>query len=136
MPTQIEMPKLSDTMTDGTLVEWKVAVGDEIEIGQVIAEIQTDKATMEMEAFDEGTLVEINANAGDKVPVGAILAVLLLHKTHLLQQPLLPLLLQSFKLTDVESRHPHSLKKSQHPKASISAQSQVLALAEESQQQM
>jgi len=76
MPIQIEMPKLSDTMTVGTLVEWKVAVGDEIEIGQVIAEIQTDKATMEMEAFDEGTLVEINVNAGEQVPVGTVLGSL------------------------------------------------------------
>jgi len=76
MPIQIEMPKLSDTMTEGTLVEWKVAVGDEIEIGQVIAEIQTDKATMEMEAFDEGTLVEINVNAGEAVPVGTVLGSL------------------------------------------------------------
>lgn len=76
MPIQIEMPKLSDTMTDGTLVEWKVEVGDEIEIGDVIAEIQTDKATMEMEAFDEGTLVEIKVHAGDKVPVGTVLGTL------------------------------------------------------------
>ncbi len=70
------MPKLSDTMTEGTLVEWKVKVGDEIEIGQVIAEIQTDKATMEMEAFDEGSLVEINVNAGEAVPVGTVLGSL------------------------------------------------------------
>lgn len=70
------MPKLSDTMTTGTLVEWKVSVGDEIEIGQVIAEIQTDKATMEMEAFDEGVLAEIKVNAGDKVPVGAVLGTI------------------------------------------------------------
>ena len=76
MPIQIEMPKLSDTMTEGTLVERMVAVGDEIEIGQVIAEIQTDKATMEMEAFDEGTLVEINVNAGEAVPVGTVLGSL------------------------------------------------------------
>lgn len=76
MPIQIEMPKLSDTMTEGTLIEWKVAVGDEIEIGQVIAEIQTDKATMEMEAFDEGKLITINVNAGEVVPVGTVLGSL------------------------------------------------------------
>ena len=76
MPIQLEMPKLSDTMTDGTLLGWKVAVGDEVEIGDVIAEIQTDKATMEMEAFDEGTVIELLVNAGDKVPVGTVLGLL------------------------------------------------------------
>ena len=59
MATNIEMPKLSDTMTEGTLVTWKIKVGDEVEIGDVIADIETDKATMEMEAFDEGIVSEI-----------------------------------------------------------------------------
>ena len=71
------MPKLSDTMTEGTLVKWNKQVGDEVEIGDVIAEVETDKATMEMEAFDEGTLTEILIQAGDKAPVGAVLGVLL-----------------------------------------------------------
>jgi len=77
MPINIEMPKLSDTMTEGTLVKWNKQVGDEVEIGDVIAEVETDKATMEMEAFDEGTLTEILIQAGDKAPVGAVLGVLL-----------------------------------------------------------
>lgn len=51
MPVNIEMPKLSDTMTEGTLVKWHKNVGDSVEIGDVIAEVETDKATMEMEAF-------------------------------------------------------------------------------------
>ena len=55
MPINIEMPKLSDTMTEGTLVKWNKQVGDTIEIGDVVAEVETDKATMEMEAFDEYT---------------------------------------------------------------------------------
>ncbi|MBK1830039.1 pyruvate dehydrogenase complex dihydrolipoamide acetyltransferase [Verrucomicrobiaceae bacterium R5-34] len=76
MPINIEMPKLSDTMTEGTLVRWNKQVGDEIEIGDVIAEVETDKATMEMEAFDEGTLTEIRIQAGDKAPVGAVLGIL------------------------------------------------------------
>lgn len=76
MPINIEMPKLSDTMTEGTLVAWRKQVGDEIEIGDIIAEIETDKATMEMEAFDEGTLAEVLVEEGTKAPVGAILAVL------------------------------------------------------------
>lgn len=70
------MPKLSDTMTEGTLVSWKVKVGDEVEIGDVIADIETDKATMEMEAFDEGIVSEILIEEGAKAPIGATLAIL------------------------------------------------------------
>jgi len=77
MPTNIEMPKLSDTMTEGTLVKWNKKVGDVIEIGDVIAEVETDKATMEMEAFDEGTLTEILVQEGEKAPVGSVLGILL-----------------------------------------------------------
>ncbi len=76
MATNIEMPKLSDTMTEGTLVKWHKQVGDEIEIGDVIAEVETDKATMEMEAFDEGTITSIEIQEGEKAPIGAVLAVL------------------------------------------------------------
>ncbi|MBK1790747.1 pyruvate dehydrogenase complex dihydrolipoamide acetyltransferase [Persicirhabdus sediminis] len=77
MPINIEMPKLSDTMTEGTLVKWCKQVGDEIEIGDIVAEIETDKATMEMEAFDEGTLVEIVMPEGSRVVVGGVLAIML-----------------------------------------------------------
>ena len=77
MPTNIEMPKLSDTMTEGTLVKWNKQVGDTIEIGDVIAEVETDKATMEMEAFDEGVLHEIVVPEGQKAPVGSTLGILL-----------------------------------------------------------
>ena len=77
MPINIEMPKLSDTMTEGTLVKWNKQLGDTIEIGDVIAEVETDKATMEMEAFDEGVLSEILVQEGDKAAVGAVLGVLL-----------------------------------------------------------
>ena len=76
MAINIEMPKLSDTMTEGTLVSWHKKVGDEVEIGDILAEVETDKATMEMEAFDDGTLVSINVQEGEKAPVGATLAVL------------------------------------------------------------
>ncbi|MCH7228555.1 pyruvate dehydrogenase complex dihydrolipoamide acetyltransferase [Haloferula sp. A504] len=76
MATNIEMPKLSDTMTEGTLIKWHKQVGDEIEIGDVIAEVETDKATMEMEAFDEGTITSIEVQEGEKAPIGAVLAVL------------------------------------------------------------
>jgi pyruvate dehydrogenase E2 component (dihydrolipoamide acetyltransferase) len=76
MSVNIEMPKLSDTMTEGTLVKWHKQVGDSVEIGDILAEIETDKATMEMEAFDDGTLTEILIQTGEKAPIGAVLAIL------------------------------------------------------------
>lgn len=76
MSVNIEMPKLSDTMTEGTLVKWHKQVGDSVEIGDVLADVETDKATMEMEAFDDGVLTEIRVQAGEKAAIGAVLAVL------------------------------------------------------------
>ena len=76
MPIPIEMPKLSDTMTEGTLVKWIKKVGDTVAIGDVLAEVETDKATMEMEAFDEGILSEIYVKDGEKVEIGQRLALL------------------------------------------------------------
>jgi pyruvate dehydrogenase E2 component (dihydrolipoamide acetyltransferase) len=76
MSVNIEMPKLSDTMTEGTLVKWHKQVGDSVEIGDVLAEIETDKATMEMEAFDDGVITEILIQTGEKAPIGGVLAVL------------------------------------------------------------
>ena len=72
---EITMPKLSDTMTEGTLVKWKKKVGDKVESGEVIAEVETDKATMEMESFDEGVLTEIYVQEGQKVEVGQRIAL-------------------------------------------------------------
>jgi len=76
MSVNIEMPKLSDTMTEGTLVKWHKYVGDSVEIGDILADIETDKATMEMEAFDDGVITEILIQEGEKAPIGGILAVL------------------------------------------------------------
>lgn len=76
MAIYIEMPKLSDTMTEGTVIRWLKQLGDQVEIGDEIAEIETDKATMVMEAFDEGTLSEILIPEGGKADVGSTLAVL------------------------------------------------------------
>ncbi|MBE2205841.1 MAG: 2-oxo acid dehydrogenase subunit E2 [Chthoniobacterales bacterium] len=72
----ITMPKLSDTMNEGTLVKWLKKAGDKIEVGDILAEVETDKATMEMEAFDEGTLLEILVPEGGVVKVGERLATL------------------------------------------------------------
>src|SRR6266480_2821005 len=67
---EIQMPKLSDTMTEGTLVSWKKKKGDKVSSGEVLAEIETDKATMEWEAPEDGTVTEIYVEEGGKVNVG------------------------------------------------------------------
>ncbi len=77
MAVEIKMPALSPTMESGTLAKWNVAVGDEVRSGDVIAEIETDKATMEVEAVDEGIVAAIVVDAGaQNVAVGAVIAVL------------------------------------------------------------
>jgi pyruvate dehydrogenase E2 component (dihydrolipoamide acetyltransferase) len=76
MATVIDMPKLSDTMSVGTLVSWLKNEGDLIEPGDLIAEVETDKATMELEAFDEGILLKQVASAGDEIPIGGAVAVI------------------------------------------------------------
>jgi pyruvate dehydrogenase E2 component (dihydrolipoamide acetyltransferase) len=67
---EVQMPKLSDTMTEGTLVSWKKKKGDKVSTGDVLAEIETDKATMEWESPEDGTLTEIYVEEGGKVNVG------------------------------------------------------------------
>ena len=77
MPTQILMPALSPTMTEGNLAKWLVAEGDTIESGDVIAEIETDKATMEVEAVDDGVIGKILvAEGSENVPVNDVIAIL------------------------------------------------------------
>ncbi len=76
MPIEIEMPRLSDTMEEGTLLEWKVSVGDKVESGAHLADVETDKATMALEAFDEGTVAAILLEEGDTVPIGQVILVL------------------------------------------------------------
>ncbi|MFP4261602.1 MAG: dihydrolipoamide acetyltransferase family protein [Opitutales bacterium] len=74
MATLIDMPKLSDTMTVGTLVKWLKKEGDTVENGEMIAEVETDKATMEVECFDDGVLLKQYCSEGDEVPVGGAIA--------------------------------------------------------------
>ncbi len=76
MSVNIEMPKLSDTMTEGTLIKWHKHVGDTVEIGDILAEVETDKATMEMEAFDDGVITQILIKEGEKANIGSVLAIL------------------------------------------------------------
>ncbi len=76
MATIINMPRLSDTMTEGTVAAWLKKVGDKINEGDILAEIETDKATMEFEAFDEGTLLYIGIQAGETAPIDSLLAII------------------------------------------------------------
>ena len=70
------MPRLSDTMEEGKILKWLKNVGDQVADGDVLAEVETDKANMELEAFDAGVLSEIRVAEGDAAPVGAVIAIL------------------------------------------------------------
>ena len=72
----VRMPKLSDTMTEGVVAEWHKKVGESIESGDLLADIETDKATMEFESFQEGVLLHIGVEKGQTAPVDSILAIL------------------------------------------------------------
>jgi pyruvate dehydrogenase E2 component (dihydrolipoamide acetyltransferase) len=76
MATVITMPRLSDTMTEGTVATWLKKVGDKIKEGDILAEIETDKATMEFESFNSGTLLHIGIEAGQSAPVDSLLAII------------------------------------------------------------
>src|SRR3954453_4715571 len=75
MAAEITMPQLSDTMTEGTIVRWVKKEGEKVKAGETIAEVETDKAVMEMESFDGGTVAALLVPEGQKAPVGALLAV-------------------------------------------------------------
>lgn len=85
---EITMPRLSDTMQEGTLARWLKKPGDEIKKGDVLAEIETDKATMDLEAYDEGTLQQILVQEGETVPIGQVVAIV--GSGAAVQQPLPP----------------------------------------------
>ena len=76
MATKITMPRLSDTMTEGTVATWLKKVGDTIKEGDILAEIETDKATMEFESFNAGTLLYIGIKEGESAPVDSLLAII------------------------------------------------------------
>ena len=76
MAIKIEMPKLSDTMEEGVISKWNVNEGDEVTAGDIIAEVETDKATMDVEVFDAGTILKIVPGEGDAVPLGGLIAII------------------------------------------------------------
>ena len=76
MAEVVRMPKMSDTMTEGVLAKWHKKVGDKVKSGDLVAEVETDKATMDFESFQEGTILYIGVEEGKAVPVDAIIAVL------------------------------------------------------------
>ncbi|WP_020595104.1 pyruvate dehydrogenase complex dihydrolipoamide acetyltransferase [Spirosoma panaciterrae] len=76
MAELIRMPKMSDTMTEGVIAEWHKKVGDKVKSGDILAEVETDKATMDLESYEEGTLLYIGVEKGASVPVDGVLAVI------------------------------------------------------------
>ncbi|MFZ4575110.1 MAG: dihydrolipoamide acetyltransferase family protein [Phycisphaerales bacterium] len=76
MPITITMPRLSDTMQQGTIVKWNVKEGQKVKSGDVIADIETDKATMELQTFDDGTVAKLAVPQGQTVPVGTAIVIL------------------------------------------------------------
>ena len=72
----IRMPKMSDTMEEGVIASWLKKVGDQVKSGDILAEVETDKATMELESYDDGTLLHIGVKDGDSVPVDGVIAVI------------------------------------------------------------
>ena len=75
MAVAIKMPKMSDTMTEGVIAEWLKKVGDTVKSGDIIAEVETDKATMELENYEDGTILYISVQKGEAVPVDGVIAI-------------------------------------------------------------
>jgi pyruvate dehydrogenase E2 component (dihydrolipoamide acetyltransferase) len=108
----ITMPRLSDTMTDGVVAQWLKKVGDKISEGDILAEIETDKATMEFESFSEGTLLYIGLKDGESAPVDSLLAVIGEEGEDI------EAILKEFKAaTPGASKAPETTKASESPKA-------------------
>src|SRR5579871_4066982 len=72
----IKMPKMSDTMTEGVIAAWHKKVGDKVKSGELLAEVETDKATMELESYESGTLLYIGIEKGKAAPIDGIIAII------------------------------------------------------------
>src|SRR5205807_1695076 len=73
---EVNMPRLSDTMQEGTITRWFKQVGDEVKRGDVLAEVETDKANMEVESYDSGILEQVVVQEGETVPIGQVIAII------------------------------------------------------------
>ena len=76
MAEVIKMPKMSDTMTEGVIASWHKKVGDSVKAGDILAEVETDKATMELESYETGTLLFIGVQEKESVPVDSVIAII------------------------------------------------------------
>ena len=76
MAFEVTMPQMGADMTEGTVVKWFKSLGETVTRGEIIAEIETDKANVELEAYESGTLIKLIAEEGEVVPVGEVIAVL------------------------------------------------------------
>ena len=76
MAIAVKLPKMSDTMEEGVIVSWQVKVGDEVKSGDVLAEVETDKATMDLENYDKGTILHLNAEEGQAIPIDSVIAII------------------------------------------------------------
>src|SRR6201992_2254640 len=76
MAESILMPRLSDTMTEGVMAAWHKKVGDTVKSGDLLAEVETDKATMELESYETGTLLYIGVNAKEAAPIDGVIAII------------------------------------------------------------
>lgn len=76
MAIAVKLPRMSDTMEEGTIVSWGVKVGDEVKSGDVLAEVETDKATMELENYEKGIILHLNAEEGATIPVETVIAII------------------------------------------------------------
>jgi len=75
MAIAVKMPKMSDTMTEGVIVDWNVKVGDQVSSGDILAEVETDKATMDLENYDKGEILHLAVGAGEAIPVDGVVAI-------------------------------------------------------------
>ncbi len=76
MPLEVTMPRLSDTMEEGTLLKWRTKVGDKVSPGDVLADVETDKATMELQSYEDGTIARLVAAEGATLPIGGLILVM------------------------------------------------------------
>lgn len=116
MPDFVQMPQLSDTMKEGTVVKWLVKVGDKVDVSDPLAEIETDKATMEMVAFDEGIVGAIYIEEGTTAPLGEVLAVIVEEGEEVPDKP------AAIAASESEPEKPEEPKENQDQNATIKSE--------------